>query len=115
MAYPTLQRFLPLSDHVTTSLALEGHAVDRTELFGRVVRSLRAWLGVFAGSPNTFMNHYRGASSTLDRDVRVELPGDRTVEGRVTDFDQHGRMLLQTPEGLLTLSAGDVVHVRPPG
>jgi BirA family biotin operon repressor/biotin-[acetyl-CoA-carboxylase] ligase len=43
----------------------------------------------------------------------VELPGDQTVEGRVTDFDQHGRMLLETADTLLTLSAGDVVHVRP--
>ena len=59
------------------------------------------------------MNQYRGLSATLDRDVRVELPGDRTVEGRVFDFDAHGRMLLGTANGLLTLSAGDVVHVRP--
>jgi BirA family transcriptional regulator, biotin operon repressor / biotin---[acetyl-CoA-carboxylase] ligase len=96
-----------------TSLALEGHRVDRTELFGEVVSSLRASLGDFAAHPSTFMNHYRGRSATLDRDVRVELPGDRTVEGRVSDFDAHGRLLLETPDGLLTLSAGDVVHVRP--
>jgi BirA family biotin operon repressor/biotin-[acetyl-CoA-carboxylase] ligase len=96
-----------------TSLALEGHPVDRTELFGRVVRSLRVWLGLFARSPNTFMGQYRGRSATLDRDVRVDLPGDRAVEGRVSDFDHHGRMLLETADGLLTLSAGDVVHVRP--
>src|SRR4051794_5784477 len=96
-----------------TSLALEGHRVDRTELFGEVVSSLRASLGDFAAHPSTFMNHYRGRSATLDRDVRVELPGDRTVDGRVSDFDAHGRLLLETPDGLLTLSAGDVVHVRP--
>ena len=98
-----------------TSLALAGHPVDRTALFGEVVRHLRLCLGVFAGSPNTFMNQYRGSSATLDRDVRVDLPGDRSVEGRVSDFDDHGRMVLETPEGPLTLSAGDVVHVRPPG
>lgn len=96
-----------------TSLALEGHPRDRTVLFGEVVHSLRTWLGLFAGSPNTFVGQYRGRSDTLDRDVRVELPGDRTVEGRVFDFDAHGRMLLRTDDGLLTLSAGDVVHVRP--
>ena len=67
-----------------TSLALAGHPVDRTTLFGDVVQSLRAWLGLFAGSPNTFMNQYRGRSATLDRDVRVALPGDRVVEGRVS-------------------------------
>jgi BirA family transcriptional regulator, biotin operon repressor / biotin---[acetyl-CoA-carboxylase] ligase len=98
-----------------TSLALAGLAVDRTVLFGRVVQSLRACLGQFARSPNTFLDQYRGRSATLDQDVRVELPGDRTVEGRVLDFDQHGRLLLQTAGGALTLGAGDVVHLRPSG
>jgi BirA family transcriptional regulator, biotin operon repressor / biotin---[acetyl-CoA-carboxylase] ligase len=98
-----------------TSLALAGHPVERTALFGAVVRSLRVELGEFARHPQTFVHRYRGRSATLDRDVRVELPGDRTVEGRVHDFDGHGRMLLETPEGLRTLSAGDVVHVRAPG
>jgi BirA family biotin operon repressor/biotin-[acetyl-CoA-carboxylase] ligase len=96
-----------------TSLAIEGRGHDRTQLFGQVVHALRAYLGMFARSPNTFVNQYRGRSATLHRDVRVELPGDQTVEGRVTDFDQHGRMLLETADTLLTLSAGDVVHVRP--
>lgn len=96
-----------------TSLALAGHPVDRTVLFGDVVHSLRAWLGTFAGSPNTFMNQYRGRSATLDRQVQVALPGDRTVEGRVVDLDQHGRLVLETAAGPLALSAGDVVHLRP--
>ena len=96
-----------------TSLVLEGRGVDRTELFGQVVSSLRICLGRFAAHPGTFLNQYRGRSSTLDRDVRVELPGDVTVEGRVSDFDAYGRLLLETADGLLTLSAGDVVHLRP--
>jgi BirA family biotin operon repressor/biotin-[acetyl-CoA-carboxylase] ligase len=96
-----------------TSLALAGHPVDRTVLFGDVVRRLRVALGVFASSPNTFMNQYRARSSTLDQDVRVALPGDRVVEGRAADFDPHGRLVLDTPDGTLILSAGDVVHLRP--
>jgi hypothetical protein len=31
----------------------------------------------------------------------------------VLDFDDHGRLVLDTPDGTLTLSAGDVVHLRP--
>ena len=98
-----------------TSLALAGHPVDRTALFGAVVHSLRESLGQFAQSPNTFMDHYRGRSATLGRDVRVELPGDQTAEGRADHLDQHGRLVLETADGTLTLSAGDVVHVRPSG
>ncbi len=96
-----------------TSLALAGHPVDRTALFGDVVQHLRARLGHFAGSPGTFVNQYRGRSASLDRDVTVALPGDRVVEGRVLDIDQHGLLVLQTTDGTLTLSAGDVVHLRP--
>jgi len=100
---------------IATSLALEGHPVDRTALFGDVLHHLRLSLGVFAGHPATFMDHYRGRSATLDRDVRVELPDGRALEGRVSDFDPHGLMLLETADGPVKLSAGDVVHVRAEG
>jgi BirA family biotin operon repressor/biotin-[acetyl-CoA-carboxylase] ligase len=96
-----------------TSLALAGQPVDRTRLFAEVTTSLRLWLGRFAAHPGAFMNHYRVRSATLGQDVRVELPGGRTAEGRVVDFDAQGRLLLETPGGVVTLSAGDVVHVRP--
>jgi len=96
-----------------TSLALSGHPVDRTALFGDVLKHLRLWLGQFAGSPATFVGQYRGRSATLDRDVSVALPGDRVVEGRVVDIDRHGQLVLHTADCTLTLSAGDVVHLRP--
>jgi BirA family biotin operon repressor/biotin-[acetyl-CoA-carboxylase] ligase len=98
-----------------TSLTLAGHQVDRTALFGDVLGSLRAALGHFAGHPDLFMNQYRDRSATLGQDVRVDLPGDRNVEGRVVDVDDHGRLLLQAGSETLTLSAGDVVHLRPSG
>jgi BirA family biotin operon repressor/biotin-[acetyl-CoA-carboxylase] ligase len=98
-----------------TSLALAGYAADRTELFGSVLHSLRGCLDQYAGSPDTFLDAYRARSATLGRDVRIELPGDRTVEGRAVDLDPHGRLLLETTEGPLALGAGDVVHLRPSG
>jgi BirA family biotin operon repressor/biotin-[acetyl-CoA-carboxylase] ligase len=98
-----------------TSLALERGAVDRTRLFGEVLVCLRSLLGDLAGSPPMFVDRYRGRSATLGRDVRVELPGHRRVDGRVLDVDDHGRLLLRTADGVVTLSAGDVVHVRPSG
>jgi BirA family biotin operon repressor/biotin-[acetyl-CoA-carboxylase] ligase len=96
-----------------TSLALSGHPVDRTTLCGDVLRSLGTALDDFAASPAAFMDVYRDRSATLGRDVRVDLPGERSVTGRVTDLDPHGRLLLDTGDGTLTLSAGDVVHLRP--
>ena len=96
-----------------TSLALSGHPVDRTTLFGDVLRSLGSALDDFAGSPGTFIDRYRDRSATLDQAVRVDLPGEQSVTGRVADVDAHGRLVLDTDDGTLTLSAGDVVHLRP--
>lgn len=95
-----------------TSLALAGQPIDRTELFGAVVRSLLSALGALRESPDTFLADYLQRSATLGRDVRVELPGDRVVHGRASGIDDHGRLVLQTREGSVSLSAGDVVHVR---
>jgi BirA family biotin operon repressor/biotin-[acetyl-CoA-carboxylase] ligase len=96
-----------------TSLALSGHPVDRTALGGEVLRHLTTALGDFASAPATFMDRYRERSATLGRQVRVDLPGGRTVTGLVADLDAHGRLVLDTGDGALTLSAGDVVHLRP--
>jgi BirA family transcriptional regulator, biotin operon repressor / biotin---[acetyl-CoA-carboxylase] ligase len=98
-----------------TSLALAGHPVDRTALFGDVLASLRAALRHFAGHPDLFLNQYRDRSATLGQEVRVDLPAGHSVEGRVVDFDDHGRLLLRTAAETMTLSAGDVVHLRPSG
>ncbi len=96
-----------------TSLALSGHPTDRTTLCGDVLRHLGDALGGFASSPASFMERYRERSATLGRRVRVDLPGEHTVTGLVTDLDARGRLVLDTGEGMLTLSAGDVVHLRP--
>jgi BirA family biotin operon repressor/biotin-[acetyl-CoA-carboxylase] ligase len=82
-------------------------------LFGDVVGSLEAALKDFAASPAAFLGHYRDRSATIGRQVRVELLEDRSLTGRVADVDAQGRLVLDTDQGPLTLSAGDVVHLRP--
>ena len=96
-----------------TSLALAGVPTDRTALFGAVLRSLEDALRALAESPSAFVDDYRSLSATLGQRVRVDLLEDRSVTGRVTDVDAQGRLVLDTDGGTLTLSAGDVVHLRP--
>ncbi|HEX4472552.1 MAG TPA: biotin--[acetyl-CoA-carboxylase] ligase [Nocardioides sp.] len=106
-----------------TSLALSGAPADRTELFGRILHDLRTWLGLMAGSPHMFVGMYRALCGTLEQDVRVDLPDGSVLEGRATEIDDHGRLVVSPPPdrdgpavpGLLTgvaVAAGDVVHVR---
>jgi len=108
-----------------TSLALATGPADRTELFGDVLRELRRCLGTLAASPHTFVAGYRALCTTLERDVRVDLPDGSVLEGRATEIDDHGRLVVSPPwdgtpaePGPVTgvaVAAGDVVHVRPGG
>ncbi|HEY2879995.1 biotin--[acetyl-CoA-carboxylase] ligase [Nocardioides sp.] len=105
-----------------TSLALATGPVDRTVLLGDVLRELRRSLGVLASSPHTFVAGYRPLCTTLERDVRVDLPDGSVLEGRATGIDDHGRLVVSPPwdgspaePGMVTgvaVAAGDVVHVR---
>jgi BirA family biotin operon repressor/biotin-[acetyl-CoA-carboxylase] ligase len=117
------QRRDELPVETATSLALAGIARDRTELFGAVLRELRFVLVSLASRPHTVVGAYRGLSATLDRRVRVDLPGGQMLEGTAFGVDDHGALVVAHDEphepgwaGIprtTTVGAGDVVHVRP--
>ena len=50
---------------------------------------------------------------TIGNRVRASLPGDRAVEGVATDVDELGRLRIDTGDEVLTVSAGDITHLRP--
>ena len=54
----------------------------------------------------------RQRCATLGQRVRVELAA-HTVEGVAVEVDDAGQLVVQTAQGLHTVSAGDVVHLRP--
>ena len=46
--------------------------------------------------------------------VRAELPGDERVEGRAVRLDDEGHLVIERADGAeITVTAADVVHVRP--
>ena len=51
-------------------------------------------------------------SVTIGNRVRASLPGDRTVEGIANDVDDLGRLRIDTGNEVLTVSAGDITHLR---
>jgi BirA family biotin operon repressor/biotin-[acetyl-CoA-carboxylase] ligase len=55
---------------------------------------------------------YRARCATIGRDVTVSLPQGAVLQGRAQDIDSAGRLILRGPEGLVTVAAGDVTHVR---
>ncbi|BBE22176.1 hypothetical protein MN0502_10590 [Arthrobacter sp. MN05-02] len=52
--------------------------------------------------------------ATLGQDVRAELPGGVMLSGRALALDPHGALIVRDEDGERhTVSAGDVVHLRP--
>jgi BirA family transcriptional regulator, biotin operon repressor / biotin---[acetyl-CoA-carboxylase] ligase len=54
----------------------------------------------------------RGRCATLGQRVRVMLAGEELI-GRADAIDDAGRLVVETASGPRTVSAGDVVHLRP--
>jgi BirA family biotin operon repressor/biotin-[acetyl-CoA-carboxylase] ligase len=70
-----------------------------------------AWAAA-GGEPDGVRSSYLPLCRTLGRQVRVQLPGQGTLEGEAVDVDRDGRLVVRTAEGKRHVGAGDVVHVR---
>jgi BirA family biotin operon repressor/biotin-[acetyl-CoA-carboxylase] ligase len=114
---------LPLGDDVPpgpgglapTSLAEQGaRTVDRTEIAVRLLTALaereQRWRTAAGDLTRAgLLPEYREYCTTIGQDVKVLLPNGAALTGRATDVDATGQLLV----GGRTISAGDVVHVRP--
>ncbi|GII90966.1 biotin--[acetyl-CoA-carboxylase] ligase [Sinosporangium siamense] len=103
-----------------TSLAIEEAAcVDREPLAKAILRDIeetyRDWIAADGDADASGLRAAcLAATATIGRDIRVELPGERMLIGRATGIDSSGQLLVTTADGREhSLSAGDVVHVRP--
>lgn len=83
--------------------ALLTHFLDRLEEHYSALVEPGGWRG-------TLLN-YRRLSSTLGRDVRVELPGE-TFTGRAVEVTGEGHLLVEVGGDVRRIPAGDVVHLR---
>jgi BirA family biotin operon repressor/biotin-[acetyl-CoA-carboxylase] ligase len=98
----------------TSLVALGAGPVDRAALLGALLEALsarRALLDSVAGR-HEVVAELRNRCATLGRRVRVELAAEAVV-GVATEIDDAGHLVVLTPAGPRTVSAGDVVHLRP--
>lgn len=83
--------------------------ITRNQLIAAI---LTEFFALYPTYPNgAFLNEYRAHSFLIGRRVTLQI-GDRTIEGEVTDIDDHGQLCLATPTGPLTLNAGEVTKVH---
>jgi BirA family biotin operon repressor/biotin-[acetyl-CoA-carboxylase] ligase len=101
-----------------TSLALEGAAGTAADqllvsVLGELERWYLAWTGSLGDAAGCGLHQeYQRLCGTLGRQVRVSLPGGRTVTGTACEVDRTGRLVVRSAAGPVPVSAGDVIHVR---
>ena len=98
------------------SLALAGAScTDRDTLLRAALRGIGdeylAWRRVEGDGELSVLPRYRELCVTLGRDVSVDLGGE-VLRGRAIDVNADGSLVIETPAGRRSVSAGDVVHVR---
>jgi BirA family transcriptional regulator, biotin operon repressor / biotin---[acetyl-CoA-carboxylase] ligase len=106
-------------DAAATSLLMLGsRVIDRNVLVRSVLRALgtriERWSAA-AGPDEALVADYRRHSLTLGSEVRATMPGDRQVVGVARSIDELGRLRIDTGGTLVTVSAGDITHLRPVG
>jgi BirA family biotin operon repressor/biotin-[acetyl-CoA-carboxylase] ligase len=106
-------------DPAATSLLLLGAAPqDRLALTRRILRELAARIDAWrtaGGADAALIADYQRYSRTLGTRVRATLPGEREVVGLARGVDELGRLQVDTGADVVTVSAGDITHLRPSG
>jgi len=94
---------------------LAGRTVDRAALLVGLLRSLdRRYTSLGEDGGRQVAAEYRARCATVGQLVRVEL-ADETFTGRAMDVSDEGHLLVDVGACTRTVSAGDVVHLRPQG
>jgi BirA family transcriptional regulator, biotin operon repressor / biotin---[acetyl-CoA-carboxylase] ligase len=101
-----------------TSLGLEGAVSTGREgllaaALGQIAHWYLAWKDEAGDADRCGLREeYLRRCATVGQQVRVSLPGGTTVTGEAVDVDRAGRLVVRSAAGLISVSAGDVVHVR---
>ncbi len=108
----------PESDPGGSPAPVETVVVDRSELLLTLLDNWTA-LEPLLDQPEMLLTAYRTVCGTLGQEVDVHLPGGRVHRGTALDLDSFGALVVGATDeqgpGTLTVTAGDVVHVRPAG
>ncbi len=93
---------------------LRAAPVERHELLGALLHALAPRRGLLdhPDGRRELAAEMRRRCATLGQHIRVELAAE-SISGIADEIDDAGRLVVETPAGPRTVTAGDVVHVRP--
>jgi BirA family biotin operon repressor/biotin-[acetyl-CoA-carboxylase] ligase len=101
-----------------TSLLVEtGGSIDRDQLLAAVIQNLKKLyfeLSVSGGDAQDsgLREAILSLSATVGQQVSVEFPNGKKTFGLAKQIDSTGRLVVETSSETLTVSAGDVLHLR---
>lgn len=110
---------LPVAEATSLAVAgVDGPGLDRGLLLRAVLDQLGARYLAWVDDPEAatlgwLAEEYTQHCDTLGRAVRADLPGGSPMVGVARSIGADGSLVLETTEGLRSLSAGDVRHLRP--
>lgn len=93
-------------------LELGATSTDRDALLARLLIDLGERLDQWRTGDPRLATDWRARSVTLGRQVRAMLPGDRDVTGTAVDIDDEGRLQIEAADGIVTVAAGDIIHLQ---
>lgn len=96
----------------TSLRIIAGEPVDRTAVLAELLATFEASLPMLHDL-DALRTAYAEQCVTVGRAVRVHLPAGAPLVGAAIGLDDSGRLLVDGPEGVVAVGAGDVVHVRP--
>jgi BirA family biotin operon repressor/biotin-[acetyl-CoA-carboxylase] ligase len=110
-----------LPEGATATNQVAGREVDREELFVTLLDRLEGRCQQLEGEEGRLVlaADYRAASATLGRQVKATLADQNVVTGTAEAIDDAGHLWVRQPAanggggGLVEITAGDVVHLRP--
>jgi BirA family biotin operon repressor/biotin-[acetyl-CoA-carboxylase] ligase len=101
-----------------TSLLVEtGGSIDRDQLLAAAIQNLKKlYFELSASGGDAEASGLRDAilrsSATVGQKVSVEFPDGKKAFGLAKQIDSTGRLVIETSSETLTVSAGDVLHLR---
>ena len=96
---------------VAASLSeINGEEISRVKFFRAVLEEFdKFYLDVNENGFDNVLKLWREYNCTLGKKIRVlSVDGSETFEGTAVDLDENGALIVETPEGLQTVYAGDV-------
>jgi len=99
---------LPVENAISLAIAKFGE-LDRNNILSAILKSLEVNLDLWESGSELPLEQYRRASSTLGKEVEVQLPTGKILKSRAVDINQSGE--LQLASGV-QVNVGDVIHLR---